>query len=274
MFLFFALACTPSEGTLERAPLAHEAWEQGFRVVPPVALPRPTAEIEVEIWLELPGGAGIHERSDGAQVLHYGPGTRADRVAFRTVGGKRRVTDVRGTTLDADGLRWHHVFQPVSSEPDAPLIGVEWPADDPVLADLAIERFIGALQAGGRKNLDQVRAKLDCETCHLPDRPDNVRPGELGLVARGTDGAGFFTPSTLLTDQVPAESYGIPMGPAPFVHWRCDGDEVIADTRRCDDGSVARVHFDRSSAIDAGDPRVLAVEVSLHHLTGALERRP
>lgn len=273
MFFFTLLACTSTDGILERSPLAHEAWADGFQVVPPVALPRPTANGDVEVWVELPG-AGLHERSDGARVLHYAPGTRADRVEFRTTRTGRRVVDVRGTTLDAAGQRWHHVYQPVSTDPDAALLGVEWPAGDPELAELAIDRFIAALDAHGRKNLDSVRAKLDCESCHLRDRPDNQRPGEHGLVARGTDGAGFFTPSTLLADEAPAESYGIHAGPAPFTTWTCAGVEVPADTRRCADGSVARIRVDAAAAALATDARWAAVETSREHLDAVLENRP
>ncbi|MEZ4317190.1 MAG: hypothetical protein R3F61_06790 [Myxococcota bacterium] len=272
MVLVALAACGDSSQILSRDPREHESWAAGFQVVPPVALPRPSEQGHVEVWLALPRGASLRATSEHSEVLDYPAFTLADRVEVRNSAFGERVVDVRGTRIDADGVRWHHVFQPVSTDPDADLVGVEWPADDPVRATEAVDAFLGELAAHGRRNLDAVRAKLDCDRCHVADRPANTRAGEHGFVSRGTDGAGFFTPSTLLSDSVPAELYGLAPGPAPFTSWRCAEHEVPAGTRRCADGTLPVAEWDHQGALLAGDPHAAAAEASRTHLALALGR--
>ena len=189
--------------------------------------------------------------------------------------GVVRVVDVRGTRIDAEGQRWHHVYQPVSKDPSAALVGAEWRSGDSAAAEAAKDGFIDALAKSDRKNLDGVRSKLGCDGCHTLDRLPNTRPGEHGIVARGTDGAGFFTPSTLLADAAPLEVYGVDPNPgAPFTTITCaDGNppEIRAKRVRCASG-VPTAHVDVAAAAEAGDPHALAVVASREHLLGGADR--
>lgn len=265
MLLLLAIACT--EPLLERAPLAHESWDHAVQVQPPIALPIPAAEGWVEIWLDAPEPLTVETGPHGAPQFAYPPGTTADRVEFRNTPRGPKVIDVRGTHLDEDGTAWHHVYQPVSRDPEAALVGVRWPAQDVDAEHLEVERFIEGLRNHGRKRLELVRNKLDCRGCHVANRPANTHPNRHGLVSRGTDGAGFFTPSTVLTDEVPAELYGRPEQPARFTSWTCD-EPVPVGTRRCADGTLARIHFDQEAALAAGDPHALQVAATRTRLLG------
>lgn len=216
MILWLAVGCESERGVdgvhpLDlNDPVGFQVRAGAFEVVPPVHFPQPAIGA-VSVWLSLPNDARVDRvtRDDGASVLGWPPGTTADRIETRGSGADLRVVDVRGTRIDADGRRWHHVFRPVDNDPARALVGVEWPADDPELHAIAVDTFVQRLRDGGvQSGLDAVRSKLDCDGCHRPMRPDNQTPMEHGLVARGTDAAGWFTPSTVLADDVPLERYG------------------------------------------------------------------
>jgi hypothetical protein len=250
MLFWSLLACAPSDaGLLHREPLAHVERDGAFAVVPPVRLPVPAEGKHVEIWLSVPDGATIGHR-DG-RIGPYPPGTIADRVEFRG----ERVVDVRGTRIDAEGRRVHHVFKPVPGA--SALLGAAWFADDPIDTAAAIDRLMDGLEARGVHRTDAIRRKLDCESCHTADRPDNTTRREHGLVNRGTDAAGFFTVATLLAESVPLEHYGhdanladpdvlvrCPEGTATRgVHATCPGDAVPRAVLAADaDSAHARAH--------------------------------
>ncbi len=185
-------------------PIGH--WERlGFRqLTPPVPLPSfYPDQPAVEIWVSVPDGAQltVEPRGDGVPVFAWPPGSVADRVEYRGHGDERRVVDVRGTRIDDEGRLWDHVYRPSAKRPDAALYGYEWPAHDAAIHQGVVD--VLAHRAG-----ESVRKKMGCRACHEPMRADNTRVRENGLVNRGTDAAGWVTPSTLLRDAVPAESYG------------------------------------------------------------------
>ncbi|MEQ1506201.1 MAG: hypothetical protein ABMB14_28470 [Myxococcota bacterium] len=216
----------------------------------------------VEVWVRLPDGEAIRSEAlaDGRTGLVFPAGTVADRVEWRGEGRERRIVDVRGTRLDDDGARTHHVYQPIVRDPDAPLLGVEWPAGDADATAVALDRFVAAVRphrpdADGWERL--YRSKHACDACHVADRPDNTVPGEHGLVNRGTDVQGWFTPSTLLSDTVPGEAYGAWSGDRTDPHVVPSCPEARAG-RTCADGAVPRWRLDAAAAVAAGSPHALA----------------
>lgn len=217
------------------------------RLVPAVPLPSAVAGADtVEVWVTLPDGGLLETEAlaDGRPALRFPAGSSADRVEWRGEGPARRIVDVRGTTLGEDGARTHHVYQPVRRDPDAALVGVEWPAGDEAASAEALDRFVAAVRPR-RPDPDAwerpYRGKHGCDGCHTRERPPNPTPGAYGLVNRGTDGQGWFTPSTLLADHVPGEAYGAPAHPDhPFL--------------RRSDGAVPTWSLDLPAALAAGDP--------------------
>ena len=184
------------------------AWwaDAGFhRVGPPIHLPSAEEDsAQVEVWVRVPDGAPVAlvERSDGVSVTDWPVGSEADRVEYRGTGANRRVVDVRGTRLTADGPL-DHIYRPLDRDtPGTPLVGYEWPAHDAAQREAATEAMV--LRTGR----ESLRKKMHCVRCHTPLRPDNERPKQHGLVDRGTDAAGWFTPTTVLRDRVPVERYG------------------------------------------------------------------
>lgn len=267
--LFLLLACEPDDGLLRREPFAHVADPDVFEVVPPVALPVPTRDAEIQVWMRLPEGARTRTASDGRAVLDLPPGTLADRVELR----RGRVVDVRGTTLGEDGRRVHHVYKAIPRISRDHLVGASWPADDPAAAREAIDGFMAVLADHGVPRLESMRAKLDCDGCHVVDRPANRTPREHGLVARGTDGAGFFTPSTLLGDTVPVESYGLrPTDPHLVVS--CADQPVAAEVQRCADGTLPLVGLDLDAALALDDPHALAFVASRDRILQSIGAHP
>ena len=208
-------------------PDGHWAREGFVEMVPPVRLPSSSAEAEdVAIWLRIPQGGRIETRWDerrGDWVLVFPPGTVADRVEQRGRGSQRGVADVRGTEIGADGEEWMHTLRPSTarlggSSGDSPLFGYTWPRSQPDAHARATTRLLAELEAlppatrmraaARTRYLDGVERKNQCTDCHVHARPDNAVEGEHGLVNRGTDGSGFFTPQTVLRDSIPLERYG------------------------------------------------------------------
>ncbi len=256
-------ACAPAPGARERSmvnPLQRDAG--AIEIVPAVHFPQP-ADGSVRVWLSLPEGStlGVEEGADGRLGFTYPPGTVADRVEILGQGDEQRVVDIRGTSIDDDGRAWHHVYRPTRRNPRAPLVGAEWLADDPALQARGSALLLSQLREGGvTGDLGGIAAKLDCDGCHREGRPDNARVGEYGLVARGTDGAGFFTPSTLLARDVPLERYGAvdPNRGDRFVVARCADGSPQAARGGCADGSVPRASLTLEAALAAGDAHALA----------------
>lgn len=263
---FTLLACAPPvpDGLFERSPLAHVQRVGAFQVVPSVALPVSGPTGAVEVWLSLPDGSRVEGTTSAIHA--YPAGTIADRVEFRD----GRVVDVRGTRIDPDGRRWHHVYKPVSDS--TKLLGASWPADDVQATEDAIGTLLTALQARGNRHTDAIRRKLDCESCHTADRPDNTTQHQHGLVNRGTDGAGFFTVHTLLRESVPLEVYGHTER-GPFTTVRCDA-QPLAGGERCPGSGVARATLDLERALAARDPHALAHRASREQLVARMEPTP
>ncbi len=231
---------------------------EGFvQMVPPVHLPSSSPERDqVEIWVKIPEGPSIDVELDARQrpTLRFAAGTVADRVEFVGRGDARRIVDIRGTRIEDDGSQTFYVYRPVADGPLAPLFGVEWAREDTKAHEAATDRLVAKLaelpplvsmpEPRRRRVLEGVRAKNRCAGCHGLARPDNETPGQHGIVDRGTDLSGFFTPQTVLWDEVAIEAYGAHDRNAadPAVEIFCAGDSAgapAAKERRCPDGSIA-----------------------------------
>jgi hypothetical protein len=253
-----------------------DRWERegAVEIVPPLHLPQPEGG-SVSVWLSLPAGAELDlERAEDDQLeLGYPPGTVADRVETRGQGAEARLVDVRGTRIDESGRRWHHVYR-AAGKPGSALVGMEWPAGDADLHALAVQRFLERLRSRGVRDLGAVARKLDCDGCHSPGRPDNRLTDEFGLVARGTDSAGFFTPSTVLRAEGVLEQYGQrdPNVEDPFVVASCAEGEPSRPVPgpgahwSCPDRQVPRARLQLASALAAGDEHARAVCASWRYL--------
>lgn len=240
------------------APHEHHAAEGYVQIVPPVHLPSSSPRLDqVEIWVKLPDGDSIDVTADprGRPMLRFGPGTWADRVEFAGRGDARRIVDIRGTRIEDDGRQTFYVYRPTAPDPTAPLFGVAWDRDDATAHQAATERLVAKLAelppatkmkpAARQRFLDGVRTRNGCAGCHVLGRPDNEIPRQHGLVDRGTDHSGFFTPQTVFFDEVVLEAYSAHdrSWDDPSVEIRCAGQPLTQRTpgaRRCPDGSIAR----------------------------------
>ena len=204
-----------SDVTIEDPVTFHE--REGFvQMVPPIHLPSFRSDADtVEVWIRVPDGGKI-EAPD--RRLEFPPGTIADRVEVRGLGKHRQVVDIRGAKIEADGTQTFHVYRPTAPGPAGPMFGLEWKRRDAEAHKAATDRFIAKLAAlppatkmkddQRQAFLDDLRGKNQCLPCHEPKREQNVRQNDFGAVNRGTDHSGFFTPSTVLWDEIPLESYG------------------------------------------------------------------
>jgi len=238
-------------------PLTFHEREGFTALSPPAHVPSSDAAgDQVTIWLALGEGPITTTTLEGRSVLAWPEGTRADRVEMAGRGDARFIADIRGTTLTEDGPRFH-VYRPSARQPRAPLFGARWPGDSAEAHAEATgylaERIgksdpVASWKPAARKaEVQGFRQKNACLPCHDPGRPDNERPGQHGIVNRGTDGSGFFTPATLFEDDVPLEQYGSfdHTVEDPLVDIRC-GEEILSSTqrkkwnRRCDNGRAPR----------------------------------
>lgn len=258
------LPTSVSELNLE-APLDYHRTHGFIQMVPATHLPSSSNVVDqTEIWVKVPEGATITSRLDpkGRAWLEFPEGTVADRVEFALLGSERRVTDIRGATIEAGRQRFH-VLRPSEARPDAPLFGVQWTRADSVGHRAATERLLERLSRTPEAAamlpkqrtamLESVRSKNNCLPCHARGRPDNATLGEHGVVNRGTDYSGFFTPTTVLRDTNPLESYGrFDRSLAdPAVTIKCDGKTVRSDSlvkRRCANKHVAVGHWNSTQA--------------------------
>lgn len=230
--------------------------DEGFtQLVPPIHYPTSASDIEqVEIWMKLPGQAMIgSEMLDGAARLKFPAGTRVDRVEFGGRAEARKVVDVRGAIIEADGTQLFHVYRPSGPDASDPMVGVRWPAEDAATAAAATDHFIEGLRTAWpattmkpearEKMLKAVGQKNRCLPCHNASRPDNAMAGQHGLVNRGTDVSGFFVPTTVFQDETVLESYGRfdRSLQDPAIEIRC-GNEIVPfetlDQRRCPGGEI------------------------------------
>jgi len=260
-------------------PASH--WHDFVEMVPGVHLPSSSAELDqVEVWLRIPSDGVVEVTRDG--LLVFPAGTRADRIEWVGHGHVRTIADVRGTSIDSEGREQFFTLRPTSGDRGAPLVGTQWPRDDRVAAKRAIERLLElvaemppASQWSERKlqhHLDALRSKSDCAACHVHGRLPNELAGQWGLVHRGTDASGFFTPATVLLDEIPVESYGSHdrNWSDPFVTLVCpDGTpepSKRAATTVCPADAVPMGHFDLAAALQMGDLRAVRVCRSRRYL--------
>ena len=222
-----ALACKPSAPpdvvsrvTID-APEGHWAREGFVPMVPPVRLPSSSATLDdVTVWLAIPEGGVITTRveDDGRVLLDFPPGTRSDRVESYGKPDARVVVDVRGTRIDEQGKQWMHTLRRAAKGSDTRLFGYAWPREDSEAHTRATRELLAELaqRPPGKHMKEQRRArylasierKNNCIKCHTYGRPTNAREGQHGLVNRGTDASGFFTPQTVLLDEIVLERYG------------------------------------------------------------------
>ncbi|MCX4244995.1 hypothetical protein [Paraliomyxa miuraensis] len=241
------------------SPREHHVREGFVQLVPPVHLPSSSPDRDqVEIWVKVPQGSTIALALDdaGRPTLEFPPGTLADRVEWMGKGDMRRIVDIRGTRIEADGSQTFYVYRPSAPDPRAPLFGLEWARGDASVQEAATEHLVARVAAhppvaqmpAARREavLEGVRVRNGCAACHPLSRPENQAPRQHGLVDRGTDRSGFFTPQTVLWDEVPLEAYGAHdrSWHDPSIEVRCGGEIVAAPEgevpRRCSDGTIAR----------------------------------
>lgn len=231
-----------------------------LRLVGAVRAPSSDPNIDqVEIRMRLGPGEVTSRLVDGRRVLVFPDGTRADRVEYVGRGPKRRIVDIRGTTLTAEGPLFH-VLRPSAPNPNAPLFGARWSTSPD--AEAAATQYIADMMAASapwssmpaprrEAEIESFRSKNNCLPCHAPDKPENTKPGEFGLVNRATDGSGFFTPYTVFADAVPLERYGAHDRTLedPFVELLCaEGLVGDLDRRTCSNGEVPRARWDWARA--------------------------
>lgn len=250
-------------------PLTFHEREGFTALAPPVHIPTGDPQFDqVTVWLKLGEGSITTTMIDGRSVLVFPEGTRADRVEVAGREGARFISDIRGTTLTAAGPRFH-VLRPTAPKPTAPLFGAQWPSNNPeahaaatdyIATQIAASEPFASWEPAAREAQTQAfRQKNACLPCHDPGRPENTRAHEFGLVNRGTDGTGFFTPYTLFEDEAPLEQYGAHDRTLtdPLVDILC-GDAVVdspQDTgwnRTCPDDVTprARWRWDRAWSLD------------------------
>ncbi len=222
---------------LELPAGARNLWieqpEEEFRdpgwkwLTPPVRLPSGRKDMDqMVVAVRVPDGAPLQvaaprDNASDAMTgvsLIFPPGSRLERLEWLGHGDARYLADVRGARIDDDGSVWHHNLRAVAPEYGAPLVGVEWREGDEDTRTAAMEVLIADLsqrepwrsrdEAARNASFDSLRKKSECSSCHQHDRSSSDRRGEHGLVVRGTDSHGFFTPRTVWADEIPLESYG------------------------------------------------------------------
>lgn len=289
-----AAACAPpGADRVERLriedPSSHWANEGFVRLEPATHLPSSDAtQDQVQVWLRLPDDGVIATVAgpDGP-VLRLPPGSEIDRVELAGEGQTRRVVDVRGARIDADGRTIHRVLRRESGRLDAALFGFAWPAADAeaheaatdlLLEGLAATAELRAMDHGAvQRTLAAIRGMNQCNGCHAPLQPAATRDGER-LVRRGTDASGFYVPQAIFADELPLETYGAfdRSLDDPFVSVHCpDGTpELVEDDRahiECPGGAAPSGRLSLSAALAAQDPRAQALCRARAHLFAHLD---
>jgi len=264
-------------------PDTHWAHAGFVAMTPPVRLPSTSTERDdVVVWLKIPDGGVIETRAEAGRPPHllFPPGTISDRVEQRGKPGSRSVIDVRGTEILEHGAQRMHTLRRRGRGDDRVLFGYEWPRAQPeahaeatrrLLSELA-QRPPGLNMSEDRRDryLASIERKNACTKCHGYDRLDNASEGEFGIVDRGTDSSGFFTPQTVLFDTLPLERYGDvdPNLDDPLIEISCpDGApvELVDGTKggraraTCSKGAVPHATLALAEALSQGDPRALSM---------------
>lgn len=260
-------------------------WQSnGFaEMVPSIRLPTTHDETDmIRVFLFIPEGKKLSSRYLDAQArptLVFPPGTRADRVEllrYKDDSGRwdETVMDVRGTELSADGTQRFHVFRATGGEPHAPLKGWSWPAGDAVARQTATNALIEMagksgmpvnrppLTHGGLRALHRLN---NCSSCHIPNHERSTTTATAPLPRRATDQAGFYTPLSVLLDEVPIAAtrpldlnagdpyVSVQCGLRPahlvkeddWIWFRCDGDGIPIGSRDVVAGLRANDNYTR-----------------------------
>ncbi len=272
-------------------PQAH--WrDQGFVELTPairvsVAPGAPTA-----IFLKIPEGARIAARRLPDQdrvTLRMPPGSASDRVSLAAaLDGQWTVDDVRGTRWAADGREYFHVYRPIGPELHAPLVGYEWPRDDPHLAIAATTLLTDLVRATPAPlsallpswgEVARFRQLNRCDACHIADKP-TAETDRAVLPSWATDSSGLYVPLAVLADRAPLSTsrmFHDPNTGEAFVTATC-GDQPAREHmgRRsrwfsCPDDAVPMGILEVAAGLAAGDPHVQRVCASRRYLFDRLD---
>lgn len=253
--------------------------ESGFiEMVPPLRLPLRTSRNRVEVWLKIPQGSNLGLRFSGARpLLGLPPDSVAVRVEYLSESEPMQffVADVRGTRFGADAEHFF-VLKPIGDALPAPLHGWSWRRDsaaEQALADHKLTTFLASDlgPADREQQLRTLRATNACASCHQHARSENARPEQYGHVNRGTDDSGCFQVQSILSDELPVESY-FPLEQNlddRFISFWCGREPAAVEHRHvhCADGSVPHGLLAVHDGFLAGDEHVLSVCRSRRYLS-------
>lgn len=266
--------------------------DQGFVELTPAIRVSVAPGARTAIFLKLPEGGRIATRAVPAQdraTFLFPPGSVADRVSLAAgPDGEWTVDDVRGTRWDALGREYFHVYRPSGPEMHAPLVGYEWPRDDPHLAIGATALLTDLVRATPAPftqllpswgEVARFRMLNRCDSCHVADKAmadsDNA-----ALPSWATDASGLYVPLAVLADRAPLSTsrfFHDPNSGAAFVTATC-GDQPAREHlgRRsrwfsCPDDAVPMGILDVPAGLVAGDPHVLRVCASRRYLFDRLD---
>lgn len=266
--------------------------DQGFVELTPAIRVSVAPGARTAIFLKIPEGARIATRllpSQGRATLLLPPGSVSDRVSLAaSADGEWTVDDVRGTRWGVDGREYFHVYRPAGPELHAPLIGYEWPRDDPHLAiaatslltDLVRDTpapFSALLPSWGE--VARFRQLNRCDSCHVADKPMAQSDRAL-LPSWATDASGLYVPLAVLDDRAPLSTsrmFHDPNSGEAFVTAAC-GDQPAREHlgRRsrwfsCPDDAVPMGTLHVAAGLAAGDPHVARVCASRRYLFDRLD---
>jgi hypothetical protein len=201
------------------------------------------------VFFKIPGDAPIVSEEHPSEVVpasfSFPPGTVADRVAYVMMEDEEtgepliRVLDVRGTRIGDDGTQFFRVLRPGGPEPEAPMIGFEWPRGDDKAREEATYRLLEELRDIPQPIIEsppspQALARLallnHCEICHLPNKGPSTPDSH--LPAWPTDGSGFYVPLAVLMDHAPLSTQpGLhdPNAEDPYIETSCGSVPAAID---------------------------------------------
>lgn len=244
------------------------------------------------IFLKIPEGARIATRlleSQGRVTLQFPPGSTSDRVSLAlSADGDWTVDDVRGTRWGADGREYFHVYRPNGPDLHAPLVGYEWPRDDPHLAIAATTLLTDLVRATPAPlsallpswgEVARFRQLNRCDACHVADKP--VAESDRALLPSwATDASGLYVPLAVLADRAPLSTsrmFHDPNTGEAFFSATCGGQPAREHMGRrsrwfsCPDDAVPMGILDVAAGLAAGDPHVERVCASRRYFFDRLD---